>query len=304
MVSVVYHFMVGGFIVSYDEEKVKKGDIKIVVEKVHVEGNGVILLTGPSSCGKGEIAKSLCKFLSISEERHLSMGDILRKTVDKARQDNAFKERLSLLYGIGYDVSIFDTNNNTLEIVDKAQIYKNEIESLINIADKFISQLDWLEFCITKGLLVPDEWTVKILDALIESSSEFKKGIFILDGYPRTIIAAEYLLNTLIKFNITLIKVLHLSITKEQMKIRALSRKRSDDTDDSLERRYQFYIDKVQPCIDYLKLRLGVPSVVLIDAHQPVYSESGQIDVEASIYEVILSVMQALGLPRYLLDIE
>ena len=36
-----------------------KGNIKIIVEKVHVEGNGVILLTGPSGCGKGEIAKAV-----------------------------------------------------------------------------------------------------------------------------------------------------------------------------------------------------------------------------------------------------
>jgi adenylate kinase family enzyme len=295
--------------VNYEDQMIKKGDIKIIVEKVHVEGNGVILLTGPSSCGKGEIAKSLCKFLSIPEEKHLSMGDILRMTVSKARKEKPFRERLALVYDISDDVSIFDHNKNKLDNISKAEIYKNEIESneiesSVNMNDGFISQLDWLEFCITKGLLVPDEWTVKILDALLESSSEFKKGIFILDGYPRTKTAAEYLLKTLSKLNIPVIKVLHLAITKEQMKIRAQSRKRFDDTDESLERRYQFYIDKVQPCIDYLKYCLGVPAVALIDAHQPVYNENGQINIEASIHEVTLSVMQALGLPRYLLDIE
>lgn len=56
-------------------------------------------------------------------------------------------------------------------------------------------------------------------------------------------------------------------------------------------------------CIDYLKTCLGT-SVVLIDAHQPVYNPNGQIDIEASIHEVTVSVMQALGLPRFLLDIE
>ena len=30
-----------------------KENIKITVEKVRVDGDGVILLTGPSGCGKG-----------------------------------------------------------------------------------------------------------------------------------------------------------------------------------------------------------------------------------------------------------
>lgn len=284
--------------------KVNKGEIKIIVEKVRVEGNGVILLTGPSSCGKGEIGKSLCRFLSIPEEKHLSMGDILRRTISKARSDTAFRENLAKNYGIGDDVSIFDPEKNREDIIYKADLFKMEVQSSLKRKDGLISQLDWLEFCVARGLLVPDEWTVAILDALLEGSPEYQKGIFILDGYPRTKTAAEYLLKTLHGLDIPVIKVLHLAITKEQMKVRAQNRNRLDDTEDSLERRYQFYIDKVQPCIDYLKYRLGVPCVALIDAHQPVYGADGQMDLAASIQEVTLSVLQALGLPRYLLDLE
>lgn len=280
-----------------------KNDIKIIVEKVKVEGNGVILLTGPSSCGKGEIAKSLCKFLSIPEDKHLSMGDILRKTIKKAKEDSDFLNQLSSKYLISDKVSIFDENMNKSEIVQKAKVYIEEVQKYFGLNSSRISQLNWLEFCIMKGLLVPDEWTVKILDALLVNSPEFLEGIFILDGYPRTIVAADYMLKTLYNLHIPVIKVIHLSITKEQMKIRAHGRNRADDTEESLERRYQFYIDKVQPCIDYLKRYLG-NSVVLIDAHQPVYNQNGQIDIQASINEVTISVMQVLGLPRYLLDIE
>lgn len=283
---------------------IKTGDIKITVEKVHVEGRGVILLTGPSSCGKGEIAKALCRFLSIPPNKHLSMGDILRKTIQKARAEKSFRNRLAYDYDISDKVSIFDMSKNKQDIREKAEQYKEEIAQVIDLKDGFVSQLDWLEFCVTKGLLVPDHWTVKILDALLENSPEYQDGIFILDGYPRTKAAAEYLLRTLNKLNIPVIKVLHLSITKEEMKQRAFVRKRMDDTDESLERRYQFYIDKVQPCIDYLKFRLGTASTALIDANQPVYLENGQNDIEASINQVILSVMEALGLPRYLLDMK
>ena len=280
-----------------------KSDIKIIVEKVKVEGNGVILLTGPSSCGKGEVAKSLCRFLSIAENKHLSMGDILRRTVKKAKEDPEFLGRLSGDYSVSAQISIFDEDMNRPEIIQKARSYIEEVQNYFGVYWKQISQFNWLEFCIVKGLLVPDVWTVKILDALLVNSPEFHEGIFILDGYPRTTIAAEYMLKTLYDLHIPIIKVIHLSITKDQIKIRAHGRNRADDTEESLDRRYQFYIEKVQPCIDYLKTRLG-SSVVLIDAYQPVYAENGQIDVRASINEVTVSVMQALGLPRFLLDIE
>lgn len=279
------------------------GDIKIIVKEVHVEGRGAILLTGPSSCGKGEIAKSLCKFLSIPKDRHLSMGEILRITIKKAKEDEDFRHKLDLEYNISNSISIFDENNNKVEVINKAESYKDEIISSFNIKDNFISQFAWLEFCVSKGLLVPDEWTVNIIDAVFSESENLKNNIFILDGYPRTTIAAQKLLETFKKLNIPIIKVIHLSITKEQMKIRALSRKRNDDTEESLERRYQFYVDKVQPCIDYLKCFLGYSSVALIDAHQPIFNENSTINIEKSIHAVTLSVMKELGLPSFLLDI-
>ncbi len=278
--------------------------IKIVVEKVRVEGKGVILLTGPSSCGKGEVAKALCRFLSIPSHKHLSMGDILRNTVQKARQERSFRHRLAEEYHISNRTSIFEPEENKPDIMEKALLYKAELIKTLKLKEDFVSQLDWLEFCVARGLLVPDEWTVKILDALLEHSPEYHEGIIILDGYPRTKVAAEFLLQTLDKLNIPVIKVLHLSITKEEMKKRALGRKRLDDDEDSLERRYQFYIDKVQPCIEYLKYSLGNSAVALIDANQPVYREPGQVDIEASVGQVLLSVMEALGLPRYLLDLK
>jgi adenylate kinase family enzyme len=232
------------------------------------------------------------------------MGEILRRTVLKARQDEEFRVKLSNEYNISDKTSILDESSNRASIINKAKEHEAELRSFFNKEGCSISQLDWLEFCVANGLLVPDEWTVKIIDALFESSPELQRGILILDGYPRTIKAAESLLSTFCRLNIPVIKVLHLSITKQEMKSRALNRRRSDDTEESLERRYQFYVDKVQPCIDYLKKCLGASKVVLIDAHQPIYDDNGEINVQASIHEVTLSAMQALGLPRFLLDIK
>lgn len=281
----------------------KDFDIKIIVETVRVEGHGVILLTGPSSCGKGEIAKALCKFLSIPKERHLSMGDILRRTIIKAKEDASFKNKLSEEYGICYNNSILDVDKNKQETIKKVESYITELEEFFNKSVDEISQLDWLEFCVNKGLLIPDEWTEQIMDAAIENSTELHKCIFILDGYPRTITAAKKLLKTFKNTEIPIIKVLHLSITKHEMINRALNRKRDDDTTESLERRYNFYVDKVQPSIDYLKEKLGVSKVALIDAHQPVFNIDKTLNVDASINNVVLSAIQSLGLPSYLLDL-
>lgn len=288
---------------TVEVKKVANGNINIFVEKVRVDGSGVILLTGPSGCGKGEIAKALCRFLSIPASKHLSMGDILRKTIEEANSDPNFRMVLEKKYCISSNVSIFDPDFNRPELVIKANNYKDGLYDFFGPSRKGFSQLDWLQFCVSNGLLVPDEWTEKIMEALFENSLEIKQGILILDGYPRTVAAAEFLLKTFAKLEIPVIRVLHLFITKEQMSCRALNRKRTDDTQESLERRYQFYIDKVQPCIDYMKSYLGSGMVSLIDAHQPVI-ENGKTDIEASIHQVVISVMQALGLPGYLMDLK
>ena len=289
----------GGFNIS--NNSVLEGNIKIIVQRVVAQGYGAILLTGPSSCGKGEIANELRRFLSIPKERHLSMGDILRRTVRKAREDESFRERLASAYNISDKISVFEETENRVENISKAKKHEEELRLFYN-GRVTISQLDWLEFCVIEGLLVPDEWTVNIINATFEDSEEFQKEIFIIDGYPRTIKAAEALLDTFVKFNIPIIKVVHLSISKDEMIKRALGRKRFDDKEESLERRYQFYIENVQPSIDYLKVRLGSSKITLIDAHQPVYNEQNNIDIKKSIKQVTLNVLQSLGLPNYLLE--
>lgn len=281
-----------------------EGNIRVTVEKVRVEGRGVILLTGPSGCGKGEIARALCEFLYVPKMRHLSMGDILRKTIVKAKEDEQFKNVLAEKYNISSNVSIFDARRNASEVIKKAKKNYEDVISFLGESINFVSQLNWLEFCVINGLLIPDEWTEKIIDALLESSSELQNSIFILDGYPRTVDAAKGLIRTFDRLNIPVIKVLHLFITKEQMKIRALTRGRIDDTLNSLERRYQFYVDTVQPCIDYLKNCLGTEMVSLIDAYQPITDEKGQVNKDASINEVIANVFEALGLPKFLMNLK
>ena len=278
--------------------------IRIVVERVRVEGNGAILLTGPSSCGKGEIAKSISNVLSLPKDQRVSMGNVLRQTIDRASTCADFRDLLGREFGIRSDVSILDVRHNPADLMDKARRYEDQIRRCRGDGRIEISQLDWLSFCVKQGLLIPDDWAESIIDAHFREMHKLHEGIFVLDGYPRTVVAAQKLLKTFKQLGIGIIKVIHLSITKEQMKLRAENRGREDDTEEALNRRYRFYIEKVQPCIDSLKMQLGQDRVVIIDAHQPVFRKDGRLNLNRSILAVTTSVIEALGLPNYLLDIK
>jgi len=80
----------------------------VQVEKIKVREPGVIILTGPSSCGKGEVANALCRTLSIRSGAHLSMGEILRSTFRNAKEDPDFSELLATKYELSGQNNIFD----------------------------------------------------------------------------------------------------------------------------------------------------------------------------------------------------
>lgn len=282
----------------------REGHIKISVKQVEVEGNGAILLTGPSSCGKGEVANGLRRFLSMPPQVHVSMGELLRSTVQSARTDAGFRERLGSQYGISDEVPVLTAPGSTPDLIDKVKRHEPRLGDRFGQEADQISQLDWLDYCVVEGLLIPDDWTERIIDVRLRESTDLHNRIFILDGYPRTTEAAKRLLSTLAELDIGVIKVIHLSITKDEMKARAGVRGRGDDTDEILDRRYQFYVENVQPCIDFLKYTLGTNRVALVDAHQPVFREGGSLDLERSIRAVTSSVLEALGLPRFLLDLD
>lgn len=276
---------------------------KIKVERVSLRGPGVLILTGPSSCGKGEVAVALSKVMSIPQEAHLSMGEILRTTFQRAKNEKSYATLLAENYKISGTVNIFDCVDTTDDLTRKVLNYVPEMELYFKRKemDKFTSQLEWLEFCTMNGLLVPNRWTQDFIAAHIEHSPEFKTHPFILDGYPRTVKAAQHLISFLKRFGIPVIKVLHLSISKQEMLSRATKRGRADDDETSLLSRYQFYIENVHPSVDYLKTELGSDVIALIDAHQPVYRQVGDekvFDLEKSILNVVASSLRSLGVSR------
>jgi len=275
------------------------------VEKISLQGPGVVILTGPSSCGKGEVAAALCQVMSLPSTDHLSMGQILRSTITRSRSDADFARLLSEKYDISDQLNICDCLDSNDELLAKVHKHLPHMAAYFERQDmqRFTSQLDWLEYCTMNGLLVPDRWTQNFIAAHIEDAERFKTKPFIIDGYPRTIAAATHLLSFLKEQKIPVIKVLHLSISKQEMISRASGRGRADDDAAPLLSRYQFYVENVQPSVDYMKTELGAGSIALIDAHQPVYQKcSGEqkrvLDLPRSIGRVVSSSLRSLGVPR------
>lgn len=274
----------------------------IRVDKVSLKGPGVLILTGPSSCGKGQVAHAICRLLSLDSKNHLSMGEILRQTVALARADQLphfIHERLSE----HFQKTLADPTDDSLlkKMTLHLPMMSKYFQMPLDLEN--VTAFLWLEYCTFNGLLIPDLWTELLIeyhiDFLVRSNPE---ETFILDGYPRTIDAARHLINYLKKIKLPVLKVLHLSISREEMLRRAMNRGREDDEINSLISRFEFYVEKVHPSVDYLKEVLGSDSIALIDAHQPVYmqNEKGEtvLDIKKSILRICVSTLRALGVPR------
>jgi adenylate kinase family enzyme len=283
---------------------------RLIIRQVEISGPGAIIITGPSSCGKGEVAKALCDFLMIQRERWLSMGDILRHTYERAR-DPDFVALLESRYNISDRVPILDCLDSTPDLARKVEQQAESLTALLaekrGVAAEWrtTSQLDWLEYCTTHGLLVPNRWTQALIEAHLGGLPDLNTKPFLLDGYPRTRAAAEHLLQALARLDVPVLKVLHLSISKQEMLNRARLRGRIDDDESSLLKRYEFYVESVQPSVDFLKEQLGTDAIALVDAHQPHYrhDESGRkFDLPYSIDNVVRSALRGLGVPRFVIE--
>lgn len=284
------------------EEKSITFESFIRVDKVSLKGPGVLILTGPSSCGKGQVAHAICELLSVDSKNHLSMGEILRNTVELSRS-NQLPHFIHETLTSNFKQALVQSSEDSLHKKVSAHL-----EAMMNFFNSpltmdSITAFHWLEYCTFNGLLIPNEWTELLIeyhiDFLVKSTPD---TTFILDGYPRTIEAARHLLAYLERIRIPILKVLHLSISREEMLRRALNRGREDDAITSILSRFEFYVEKVHPSIDYLKEVLGSDRIALIDAHQPVYIEDAHgdkvLDIKKSILKICVSSLRALGVPR------
>src|SRR5205085_5935138 len=102
---------------------------------------------------------------------------------------------------------------------------------------------------IESGELVSDDIMVGIIRDAI-SKDEMKKG-FILDGFPRTINQAIALDRLFEELNYDDVKIIYLSVTKDELINRLMGRGRKDDTLETVMHRLDVYKEQTAPVKEY-----------------------------------------------------
>lgn len=131
------------------------------------------------------------------------------------------------------------------------------------------------------GELIEDNRWLPLLEAELK---EVGAAEFILDGSPRTLNQAKWLLEKARRYKLRLTAVIHLNASKDIARARLLKRGRADDYDAAINERFIEYETKILPIIDYLKTH-----------HLTIY----EIDAEQSEDEVQAQIIKVLGVkPR------
>jgi adenylate kinase len=101
-----------------------------------------------------------------------------------------------------------------------------------------------------RGEIVNDEQTLQVLDEEMQRI-DASQSQFVLDGSPRTMRQAKWLVEKAKSGELKITAVIHLNISKDIAKKRLLSRKRPDDHEQAIAERFREYDEAILPIINY-----------------------------------------------------
>lgn len=116
------------------------------------------------------------------------------------------------------------------------------------------------------GELLDDGEIINIIDKVLSSIGD--DGQVLLDGFPRTVPQAEWLMEQVRAGRFDLKTAFHLVASREAVKQRLFNRGRIDDVEHSIEARFDEYARSTEPLLNWLSEN-GV-DVVNIDAERSV----------------------------------
>jgi len=102
-----------------------------------------------------------------------------------------------------------------------------------------------------EGKLLSDEEMIAILDTvlnLIDPNYEF-----VLDGFPRTISQANWLLDQVHEGRFKLTAVVNLDASEEEVRKRLVARGRQDDNDEAIAKRFDEYRTVTKPILEHFR---------------------------------------------------
>lgn len=104
-----------------------------------------------------------------------------------------------------------------------------------------------------EGKLLSDDEVANILDKVLELIDVSEE--FVLDGFPRTVVQAQWLLDQVLKGRFDVDMIFNFQASKTVVRKRLQARGRMDDTDEAIERRFQEYEAVTMPIIDLFRKR-------------------------------------------------
>jgi adenylate kinase len=102
---------------------------------------------------------------------------------------------------------------------------------------------------VDNGDLVPDELILELIQERL-GQEDAQKG-WILDGFPRNVPQADFLMNLLQELNQVCNGVVNLDVPDSVLRERLLGRGRKDDNSATISNRLQVYRQQTAPLIDY-----------------------------------------------------
>jgi adenylate kinase len=102
-----------------------------------------------------------------------------------------------------------------------------------------------------QGKLLSDKEMIHMMDKVLELIDP--KQEFVLDGFPRTVPQADWLMEQTRQSRFELTAVIHLTASEEVVRKRLLGRARQDDTEEAITERFREYKTVTLPIIDHLK---------------------------------------------------
>lgn len=99
------------------------------------------------------------------------------------------------------------------------------------------------------GELLEDSEVIEILEKVLNSIQN--KELCVLDGFPRTIPQAEWLMRKSDQDHFSVSHVIHLNAGEKTVRARLRARGRLDDKEEVIEERFKEYKELTQPLIDW-----------------------------------------------------
>lgn len=126
---------------------------------------------------------------------------------------------------------------------------------------------------MVSGKLLADEEIITLVQKIFTMVDTTKE--FVLDGFPRTVNQADWLLNQVKHHQLNVTAVVHLVASEKEVERRLLGRGRQDDTAEAIAERFREYEETAKPILEHFK-QANI-TVLDINGEQPVEAVQQEI---------------------------